>query len=88
MNIPMKVTENGFEPSELHVRAGEVVKLSIRRTSPRTCATSVQSEGGIAKTTLPLGETVEIAFTPAKAGTFRFGCAMGMHVGGHLVVEA
>jgi plastocyanin domain-containing protein len=87
-NIEMKVTDNGFEPSELRVRAGEEVRLSIKRTYARTCATSIQSAGGIAKTTLPLGQTVEVAFTPDKAGTFRFGCAMGMHIGGELIVEA
>ena len=87
-SIEMKVTENGFEPKELRVRAGEEVRLSIKRTYARTCATSIQSAGGIEKTKLPLGETVEVAFTPAKAGTYRFGCAMGMHIGGEIVVVA
>lgn len=88
MNIEMKVTDKGFEPSELRVRAGEEVRLSIKRTYARTCATSIQSPGVIDKTKLPLGETVEVAFTPSKAGTYRFGCGMGMHIGGELVVEA
>lgn len=87
-NIEMKVTENGFEPKELRVRAGEEVRLSIKRTYARTCATSIQSAAGIEKTKLPLGETVAVAFTPQKAGTYRFGCAMGMHIGGEVVVEA
>ena len=86
--IEMKVTENGFEPSELRAKAGEEVRLKIKRTYARTCATSIQSPAGLAKTKLPLGETVEVAFTPTKTGTFRFGCAMGMHIGGELVVEA
>lgn len=88
MNIEMRVTDKGFEPNELRVRAGEEVRISIKRTVARTCATSIQSPAGIDKTSLPLGEAVEVVFTPKKAGTFRFGCAMAMHIGGELLVEA
>jgi plastocyanin domain-containing protein len=88
MDIEMKVTQNGFEPNELRVRAGEDVRLRIKRTAKATCATSIQSPGILDKTKLPLGETVEVAFTPTKEGTYRFGCAMGMHIGGALIVEA
>lgn len=87
-NIEMKVTDKGFEPNALKVRAGEEVHLFIKRTFARTCATSIQAPGVIEKTKLPLGETVEVAFTAEKAGTYRFGCAMGMHIGGEIVVEA
>jgi plastocyanin domain-containing protein len=88
MDIEMKVTQNGFEPNELRVRAGQDVRLRIKRTAKTTCATSIQSPGILDKTKLPLGETVEVAFTPTKEGTYRFGCAMGMHIGGALIVEA
>lgn len=87
MNIELKVTDQGFVPNELRARAGEEVRLSIKRTYARTCATSIQSPGVIEKTKLPLGETVEVAFRAEKAGRYRFGCAMGMHIGGELVVE-
>lgn len=87
MNYEVKVTEAGFEPNELRMRAGEPVRLSIKRTYARTCATSIESPGNIEKTRLPLGETVEVAFTPERPGTYRFGCAMAMHIGGVLIVE-
>lgn len=86
--IEMKVTDKGFEPSELRVRAGEEVRLRIKRTFAKTCAATIQSPGLIERTRLPLGQTVEVAFTPQTPGTFRFGCAMGMHIGGELQVEA
>lgn len=85
--VEMKVTENGFEPSELHVQAGEAVQLKIKRIAMRTCATSIESPGLLAKTRLPLGEQVEVQLTAPKPGTFRFGCSMGMHIGGTLVVS-
>lgn len=85
--VEMKVTENGFEPSELHVEAGEALQLKIKRVAARTCATSIEAPGLLAKTRLPLGEQVEVQFTPSQRGTFRFGCSMGMHIGGTLVVS-
>lgn len=84
--IEMKVTEKGFEPSELRVHAGEEVRLRVKRTDARTCATSIEAPGIFPKTKLPLGETVEVVFTPAHAGTFRFGCPMSQHIGGALLV--
>jgi plastocyanin domain-containing protein len=85
--IELKVTEKGFEPAEFHVRANEEVTLRIKRVVARTCATSIESPGLLAKTRLPLGEQVELAFKPPQPGTFRFGCSMGMHIGGSVVVE-
>ena len=35
---------------------------------------------------LPLGQPVEIVFTPKKAGTLRYACAMDM-IAGEIVVE-
>ena len=84
--IEMMVTENGFEPSELRVRAGEEVRLRIKRITALTCATSIEARGVLPKTRLPFGETVEVAFTPSQAGTFRFGCGMRQHIGGALIV--
>jgi plastocyanin domain-containing protein len=85
--IEMKVTDQGFEPSELHVTQGEAIHLKIKRVVARTCATSIEAPGLLARTRLPLGEQVEVEFTPTAAGTFRFGCSMGMHIGGNVVVE-
>jgi plastocyanin domain-containing protein len=87
MDIEMKVTNNGFEPNRLQVRAGEEVRLRIKRITARTCATSIEAPGILEKTALPFGETVEVAFTPTEPGTFRFGCGMRQHIGGALVVE-
>lgn len=85
--IEMRVTENGFEPSELRVQAGQEVRLRVKRTYARTCATSFEVPGFLPRTRLPLGETVEIVFTPVRTGAFRFGCPMSQHIGGALIVE-
>ncbi len=85
--IDMKVTERGFEPAELRARVGEELKLRITRTYARTCATSIEAGGLLAKTRLPLGEAVEVSITPTATGSFRFGCGMGQHIGGELIVD-
>lgn len=85
--IDIKVTENGFEPNELRVRANQPVQLKVKRTFARTCATSIEVPGLIPRTRLPLGETVVVEFVPSQAGTFRFGCSMNQHIGGNLVIE-
>ena len=85
--IQMKVTERGFEPSEIEARVGEPLTLRIKRVFARTCATSIQAPGLLDKTKLPLGEEVVITVTPTQPGDFRFGCAMGMHIGGTLHVN-
>ncbi|MFT3712852.1 MAG: cupredoxin domain-containing protein [Archangium sp.] len=85
--IEMKVTEAGFEPNEVHLLAGEAVQFSIKRVAARTCATSIESPGLLAKTRLPLGEKVAVEITPREPGSFRFGCSMNMHIGGTLVVQ-
>ncbi len=85
--IEMRVTENGFEPNTLRVRAGEPVRLRVKRSVVRTCATAIEVPGLLPRTPLPLGQTIEVEFLPTHAGTFRFGCPMSQHVGGALVVE-
>ncbi len=85
--IEMEVTEAGFVPASLEVKAGQPVKLRITRKTDSTCAKDVEVPGHVPTTELPLGKPVEIAFTPSKAGTLRYGCSMGQMIGGVLVVQ-
>ena len=84
--IAITVTERGFQPALVTVRAGEPVTLVITRRTDRTCARDfVLAARGI-KQPLPLGRPVEIRLTPDSPGDLRFACAMDM-VAGTLRVE-
>jgi plastocyanin domain-containing protein len=83
----MQVTTEGFVPENVTLKANQAVKLVVTRTTDETCAKDLLIDGTDIKVPLPLNQSVEIAYTPAKAGKVKFGCAMGMMVGGVLLVE-
>ena len=85
--IKMEVTDDGFVPADVKVKAGEAIKLVITRKTARTCATEITIPDYGIKVDLPLDKAVEVAFTAKKAGKVKYGCAMGMMIGGVLVVE-
>lgn len=79
--VEIAVTEKGFEPASVTVDAGKPVTLVVTRETSKTCATElVMPDQGINRP-LPLGETVEITFTPEKAGDLHYACAMDMYRG-------
>ncbi len=86
-SIALAVTEDGFVPGNVTVKAGEPVTLVVTRKTDETCATDFLIDGTDIKRALPLNTPVEIAWTPAKAGKVKFGCAMDMMIGGVLLVE-
>ncbi len=84
--IEISVTGGGFVPDKISVKKGQPVKLLVTRKTDQTCATEILiPETGVNKA-LPLNRTVLVEFTPKKAGTLKYACAMG-HVSGLLVVE-
>lgn len=85
--IQMAVTDKGFEPANLTVKKGEPVTLAITRKTQKTCATEIVIDEEGVNTKLPLNQEVKVSFTPKKAGTLKFGCAMGKMIGGVLKVE-
>ncbi len=79
--VTITVTEKGFEPQVVKVSAGKPVTLVVTRSTTKTCATEVvMAEYGINRP-LPLGEAVEITFTPKAAGEIHYACAMDMYKG-------
>jgi hypothetical protein len=80
------VTEKGYEPDTVSLRAGTAARLTFVRTSDKTCATEVIFPSLNIKRALPLNEAVAIEFTPAKAGDITFACGMNM-VTGTIVVR-
>jgi len=84
--IAITLTEQGFQPEEVTVTAGQPVKLVVTRVTERTCATEfVMKEHHINKP-LPLNTPVEISFTPSKTGELRYACAMDM-ISGKVIVK-
>jgi plastocyanin domain-containing protein len=84
--VEVTVTDEGFVPSKIPAKAGEPLTLAITRQTDKTCATEIIFAGQEGKTDLPLGKTVEVAYTPKQSGNVKFGCAMGMMIGGILEV--
>ena len=82
----MAVTEQGFEPARVTLRAGVPARLIVTRTTDNTCGTEVVVPSLGVKRALPLNTPVTIEFTPAKAGDVAFACGMNM-LKGAIVVQ-
>ena len=77
----IKVTEKGFEPASMTVRANVPAKITFIRQTDKTCATAVAiPEYKIARE-LPLNKPVVVEFTPKKTGEVAFMCGMNMFRG-------
>ena len=85
--LELSVTDDGFVPDRIRVKANEPLTLRIERKTDETCATEILIDGTDINVKLPLNEPVEVAWTPTKTGAVKFGCAMDKMVGGVLLVE-
>jgi plastocyanin domain-containing protein len=79
--IELSVTKAGFVPAQIKVKVGRPVKLMVTRKIEQTCAKDIVIKDYGIQQPLPLNQTVEVAFTPIKAGSSRFACAMDMIAG-------
>jgi hypothetical protein len=84
--VEVVVDETGFVPDHIPAKAGKPLTLVITRKTEKTCATEIVFTGQTGKTDLPLGKAVEVVYTPKASGAIKFGCGMGMMVGGELDV--
>ena len=79
--VPVSVTENGFEPNQIAVKKGDIVTLVFTRRTDQTCATElVIAERGIRKD-LPLNQPVRVGLGPVASGEITFACGMDMYKG-------
>lgn len=85
-NIPLQVTENGFEPSEINVKPGSHVVLNITRKTDQTCANQVVIKEKKIKKELPLNQEVSVDVGTVKKGKIKFACGMDMF-SGHIIVN-
>lgn len=79
--VQIVVSEKGFEPARVTLRAGVPARLTFVRTTDATCATEVAIPSLNIMRDLPLNQAVEIAFTPEKPGDVAFACGMAMFSG-------
>ena len=80
------VSEQGYEPSKVTLRARVPARLTFVRTTDKTCGTEVAFLSLKIKKPLPLNEPVMVEFTPAEAGNIAFACGMNM-LHGTLIVQ-
>jgi plastocyanin domain-containing protein len=85
--VKLTVTDSGFEPSPVKVKAGQAVKLLITRKTDATCATDIVIKDYGVQAKLPLDTEVAVTFTPTRTGELKYGCAMDQMVSGVLLVE-
>ena len=72
--IEIGVISSGFDPAEVQLRKGEVVKLVFTRTTERACATRVIIKDLGIDVDLPLGQPVAITLKPEKVGKLPVSC--------------
>ena len=86
-HISITITADGFVPSSSYVTVGEPVTLVVTRMVEQTCAQDIVIEDYAILAPLPLGEPVQVHFTPTRPGRIRFAaCAINL-VAGELVAE-
>jgi plastocyanin domain-containing protein len=79
--VEMALTADGLAPSQVKVTKGETVRLAITRKTDKTCMTEVVIQDLGVKQALPLNKTVSVDVTPAKSGSLKILCGMGMEFG-------
>jgi cobalt-zinc-cadmium efflux system membrane fusion protein len=79
--VKVAITEKGFEPDKVSLRAGVPVRITFVRTTENTCATEVVFPSLKIRRVLPLNEPVMIEFTPEETGEVTFVCGMDMMEG-------
>lgn len=83
----MLVTEDGFEPSSLKVKAGSQIILKITRKTNATCAREITIPSQKMRVDLPLNKEVIVKIAPLQKGEVKFGCAMDLMIGGVMFAE-
>ncbi|MGE5176771.1 MAG: cupredoxin domain-containing protein [Hyphomicrobiales bacterium] len=76
--IPVKVTDRGFVPSEVKVHRGDDVTLVFTREVEQTCAVSVVVGDSAIQKDLPLNEPVRVALGKVSQDRIAFACPMRM----------
>ena len=79
--IPVKITDRGFEPREVDVRRGDDVTLVFTREVEQTCAVSVVVGDSAIQKVWPLHQPVRVALGKVSQDHVAFACPMRMLTG-------
>ena len=82
--IDISVTEAGFEPDKVTVKAGEEVTLAFTRKTEKTCVTEVVvyvNDKDKVEKALPLNKVVSVNAKFSKSGELGYACGMNMYKG-------
>ncbi len=79
--VVIRVTKEGYVPSEVKVPQGKPVVLEFIRETDSDCLNAVRLPWLKDPVPLPLNQPVSIPFDAAKAGTVRYSCWMSMVFG-------
>jgi hypothetical protein len=80
------VTEQGYEPAKVRLKAGSAARITFVRTTDKTCGTEVVLPSLNIRRALPLNQPVAIDFAPGAARELTFVCGMDM-LRGTVVVQ-
>ena len=83
----MIITEKGYEPSSVKVKAGVPIILKITRKTNATCAREITVPSQKLRVDLPLDKEVTVKISSLEKGEIKFGCAMDMMIGGVIIAE-
>lgn len=78
--------EGGYDPAEVHVRAGTPVRLIFDRRETSSCSEELVLPDFQIRRFLPPHQKTVVEFTPPKPGVYEMSCGMGM-LHGKVVVE-
>lgn len=79
--IRIRVTKEGYLPSEVKVPQGKPVVLEFLRESESECLNAVRVPWQKEPIPLPLGQPVAVPFDAQKTGTVTYSCWMSMVFG-------
>lgn len=85
--VSVQVGAYGYTPATVGAPAGKPLTLIFTRASEEGCGGELVFPERNIRKTLPVGEPVEVTFTPDQAGRIAFTCGMGMYEGAILVSE-
>ena len=78
--------EGGYDPAEVHVRAGQPVRLIFDRREASSCSEEIVIPAFQIRRFLPAHRKTVVEFTPAVPGVYEMSCGMSM-LHGKVVVE-
>lgn len=72
------ISKRGYEPKEIAVKKGQLVRLEFYRADGENCGEELVFPKLNIKKSLPVGATETVEFTPQETGEIVFTCGMDM----------